>query len=151
MTSTRSTRLERGARGTNPRSHYDPFAVIQARLRPYPQARCELTQDAIVVHPVAATGFMVIFRELADSFQVACDGWYAHFEFADEAVTCFLDALSPATRLRVTLRGRTPCRWQLERRIAERWLPLVERARVWSPFWRHRSVVYLQNHLLEAA
>jgi hypothetical protein len=104
-----------------------------------------------VVHTVAATGFTVIFRELADSFQVVCDGWYAHFEFADEAVTCFLDALSRATRLRVTLRGPTPYRWQLERRVAERWLPLVERARVWSPFWRRRSVVYLQNQLLEAA
>lgn len=130
---------------------YDPFAVIQARLRPFPQARYEASENAIEVYPVAVGGFRVAFRELEDSFQVACDGWYAHFEFADEAVASFLQALSPAVRLRVVFRGQTPCRWQLEVRGAEHWQSLVERARPFTPFWRRASVVYLQNHLLEAA
>jgi hypothetical protein len=130
---------------------YDPFAVIQGRLRPFPHARYEASENSIEVYPVAIGGFRVVFRELEDSFQVACDGWYAHFEFADEAVACFLQALSPAARLRVVFRGQTPCRWQLEVRGAEHWRSLAERARLFTPFWRRASVEYLQNHLLEAA
>ena len=152
MTSTRLPRLPYAPRALRSRvPDYDPFAVIQGRLRPYPQAQYEASKNSIEVYPVTASGFRVVFRELEDSFQVACDGWYAHFEFADEAVACFLQALSPAARLRVVRRGQTPCRWQLEIREADSWRSLVERARVVAPFWRRRSIVYLQNHLLEAA
>lgn len=129
----------------------DPFAVIQARLRPYPQTQIESYANGIEVRPRKATGFPVTFAELDNGFRVTCDGWYAYFASADQALDCFFKALSPAARLRVTIRGSTRCRWRLELQTDSGWKPLVQRSRLAFPFWRRSEIRFLQNHLLEAA
>ncbi len=129
----------------------DPFDVIHARLRPFPQARVETYANGLEVQPLDALGFPVTFAEVDSGIRVTCDGWYGYFASPDQALKCFFQALSPAARLRVTIRGTTRCRWRLELESDNGWTPLVERARLAIPFWRRPAIHYLQNRLLEAA
>jgi hypothetical protein len=154
MSSNRRTWRPRRKAGTVPyRSpeEDDPLALILARLRPYPQAQLETYANGVEVVPPGPMGFPVTFAEVDGRFRVTCDGWYAYFRSPEEALTCFFKALSPAARLRLTLRGTTRCRWRLELQSVGGWAPLVERVRIAIPFWRRAEVRYLQNHLLDAA
>ena len=154
MAPKRRTRRPRKRPGTVPyrsADDDDPLAVILARLRPYPQAQVETYTNGVEVFPPGQRGFPVSIAELERGFRVTCDGWYAYFHSAEEALRIFFKALSPAARLRVTVRGTTRCRWRLELETIDGWRPQVERARLVIPFWRPAAVQYLQNHLLDAA
>jgi hypothetical protein len=138
-------------RVSKPREQSDPIALIQARLRKYPQARYDASIGGVVVFPIDASGFTVRFRDLGDHFRVECDGWRGEFAAADAAIECFVAALGAGARLHVRRRGRWPYRWQLQFARDGRWESLPEAGRLFFPFWRSSNLVYLQNRFLEAA
>jgi len=129
----------------------DPIALIQARLRKFPQARYDASRHGVVVFPVDASGFTVRFREFGGHFRIECDGWRGEFNELDPALECFFAALGPASRLLVRLRGRWPQGWQLQLSKDGHWVALHESIRLIFPFWLRADLVYLQNRLLEAA
>ena len=132
----------------------DPLAAIQAILRRYPQARCEDSPQHVTVFPADEQGFAVEFVVRESSpvrYAVNCDGWHKEFSALDEALACFTSALSESTRLEVTLRGSTPYRWTLQLRGRRGWESLGTTSTWQLAFWRSKRIMYLQNHLLEAA
>jgi hypothetical protein len=129
----------------------DPIAAIQARLRRFPQARVEATETRVTVFPLDSTGFTVGFQIHGDRYLVTCDGWHEEFEAQGPALDCFGMALSPAARLRVTQRGTFAYKWQCQILRDGAWCGTTETGLLFFPFWRRRTVVYLQNRLLTAA
>ena len=132
----------------------DPLAAIQAILRRYPQAKCEDSPQHVVVFPANDQGFAVEFvvRESHPvRYAVNCDGWHKEFSTLDDALGCFTSALSDSTRLEVSLRGSTPYRWTLQLRGPRGWQRLGTTSTWQLAFWRPKRIIYLQNHLLEAA
>jgi hypothetical protein len=87
----------------------------------------------------------------ATRFAVNCDGWHREFQDFDAALSCFTAALSDSTRLEVWLRGSTPYNWTLQRRAGRGWEDISAVSSWFVAFWHGRRIIYLQNHLLEAA
>ncbi|MBK6779902.1 MAG: hypothetical protein IPG75_10060 [Gemmatimonadetes bacterium] len=130
----------------------DPIAAIQAILRKFPQARVESSSTRVTVLPLDASGFRVTFEVRATGCHVACEGWHEEFAAQHPALRCFMFALSPAARLRVTRRGGFSYRWELQGRTDSGVWAGASEVRLWFfPFWAATEVVYLQNRLLEAA
>jgi hypothetical protein len=134
----------------------DPLAAVQGILRRYPQAKCQDSPEHVTVLPANDQGFAVEFvvqesRSQPTRYAVNCDGWHKEFSDFDEALSCFTSALSDSTRLEVWLRGSTPYSWTLQRRAPRGWESLGTASSWQLAFWRPRRVLYLQNHLLEAA
>jgi hypothetical protein len=129
----------------------DPIAAIQATLRKYPQAQVELSAKKVVVLPTESTGFAVTFEDLGGRYRVSCAGWHEDFKSSASASDRFALGLSSACRIKVWRRGGMAHRWQLEVRMRGQWVADgVVGLRIF-PFWRRAEIIYLQNHLLEAA
>jgi hypothetical protein len=132
----------------------DPLAAAQAILRNYPQARSEATGTEVTVYPVDASGFEVTLRSAGSLYEVCCGGWRQVVPDSRAALDLFLKALSPACRLKVTLRGGHGWRWQLQVMTGAEWRPLEEIRLLVFPFGGgldRDQIVYLQNRILEAA
>jgi hypothetical protein len=134
----------------------DPLAAVQAILRRYPQARCQDSPQHVTVLPANDQGFAVEFvvqesGSRPTRYAVNCDGWHKEFRDIDAALNCFIAALSDSNRLEVWLRGSNPYRWTLEHRARHGWESLGTISSWQLAFWRPRRILYLQNHLLEAA
>ena len=129
----------------------DPIAVIQAKPRRYPQARCEVSARRVLVYPVDSTGFEVAFYDLGGRYRVFYAGWHEEFTDSESALSCSTLGLSTACRLRVWRRGGVEYRWQLEAIKGGGWVADSAVGLLLYPFWRRLEIVYLQNRLLEAA
>ena len=104
--------------------------------------------DAIEVLPAGAEGFTVRLEVLGPrDFLVRYDGWRHRFDRAEDAYDCFEFGLSDSCRLKVTLRGERPVRWQVEKREFGMWVPGHADRRRLEPFWRRRHVEYRQNRI----
>jgi hypothetical protein len=109
------------------------------------------TGGSIEVHPADANGFTVGLCESAGEIVVSFEGWHEHFKAESEALNCFAFGLSESCRLRVAYRGAMPVSWAVECWRDERWIPDTETGLIFVPFWRSKSVRYLQNRWLPAA
>jgi hypothetical protein len=96
---------------------------------------------ALRVPPEAPDGFEVWIGP-GDAWQVAYDGWHADFRDAEQALACFLMGLTDGVRLRVTLRGGTAHKWEVETRDGK---TLGAVGRVAFAFWRRREVAVRGN------
>jgi len=129
----------------------DAIAAIKSKLAKYPQIRYAESDSSIEVQPADVSGFSVSLRQTGDHLTVAFEGWHEAFESETEALNCFAFGLSEACRLRVLYRGNSPVRWTVEAYRDGVWASDSETGLILIPFWRRKSVRYLQNRWLPAA
>lgn len=125
--------------------------TIRAKLQKYPQLRYDHTPDSITVEPASPDGFFVTLQEGGGSYTVSFDGWHEHFDSEAEALNCFAFGLSDECRLRVTSRGSSDYCWTVQHLVDGDWRDGSETGLIFFPFWRRRSVRFLQNRVLRAA
>jgi hypothetical protein len=104
------------------------------------------TQDTIVVHAPAPTGFDV---SISADLTVGYDGWHEHCETPEQALACFAFGFSDQCRLKVTYRGKFAHQWTLESLVDGQWVEDSSTGLLFFPFWRAPRVEYRQNGLLK--
>lgn len=113
----------------------------------------EATDDTIAVPPATDVGFAVRLQMVhARQYVVSFDGWRHTFDRAEDALDCFEYGLSDSCRLRVTLRGDRPVRWNVEKREFGMWVPGLHPTSTPSlAFWRPQRTEYRQNQVFRQA
>ena len=119
---------------------------ITERLKKYPHVRYSVTESSITVH--AQEGGFDVSVTIEGSITVGFDGWHEHFHDENDAFNCFSWGLSEECRLAVVRRGSTPVAWTTQSLVDDQWTDDSTTGLMFTPFWRPRSVVYLQNHLI---
>src|SRR4051812_39909162 len=105
--------------------------------------RAESTERTVTVPATTEDGFAVILEMHGDrEFDVHADGWSERFSRAEDAYDCFMFLLSEQGRLKVTMRGKTPAGWQIERREYGLWVPGRPVHRRLTPIWRRAHTVW---------
>ncbi|MBX9654814.1 hypothetical protein K2Y11_14475 [bacterium] len=122
------------------------FDAIKQKIATLPDVRYTESPGSITIQPMDDSGFEVVLVSSDDGYRVYFDGWHEEFTTDEEALKCVAFGLSGRCRLRVTLFGRTPVRWQLEFFENNHWQYDSEVGLFFIPFWRRRSVIYRQNH-----
>lgn len=149
-------------------------ARIEFALSPFPRVRhrWERTppQGGTAPFPILAIegsrdGFDLVVAFTPDGVLVLCptpdgnpEGWHSHAWRRDawETEAALLDdliafitlALSPRTRLKVSLRRGVPVRWRMEVREGEKWEGWEEVRLPSFPSWGRKKEVILQNDLV---
>lgn len=127
----------------------NPIEEIKARLTKYSEVAFRETSDSIEVLPRDESGFTVGLYVAEREAVVHFDGWHEHFSSAEDALECFAFGLSSACRLRVECRGMTAVKWTVESLDEGAWVEDGTTGLLLTPFWRSRSVLYKQNHLID--
>jgi len=125
-----------------------PIEEIKARLSKYPGVLVEADSHSVRVIPNSPTGFEVEFSMNRDSYIVAFEGWHENFADQTEALNCFAFGLSDKCRLKEYRRGNFPYKWTVEFLDGEQWTKESTTGLLLFPFWRKRTVRYLQNSLV---
>ena len=103
-------------------------------------ATFDASEDEVSLAPSAPDGFRVALRIRGpDVTRCIARGGFESFARPEDAFDCFLFALSDRCRLRITLRGATPVRWQVLRREDRHLGARPVRRRRLVPFWRGRA------------
>jgi hypothetical protein len=77
------------------------------------------------------------------------DMYHEHFEDEEDAIKCFMFGLSNKCRLRVEYWGNKAYRWIMEyKRENGEFEADYETGCLLKPFWKKKTVKYLQNHHL---
>ena len=100
---------------------------------------------AIAVAPSSPTGFEARAWAGDDGATVWLGGWHEHFDDEDLALKCFLWGLTDKCRLKVVFRGQMDCTWVTQGRRENAWEDDQVVGLILVPFWRRKSVRYLQN------
>jgi hypothetical protein len=129
----------------------DVIDQIKEKLSRYPDVRYVASKNAIDVHPIDDTGFVVGLRVDHGLFTVTFDsGWHEEFRSEAEALNCFAFGLSPECRLSIVYHGSTPTKWSVEYWRDRKWIPDSHVGLLLIPFWRPRRTVHRQNHVVLA-
>ena len=126
----------------------DVMETIKEKLRKYPHVTLEEGAGSIRVLPPDETGFTVALCADAGAFTVSFDGWHEDFDNENDALNCFAFGLSDKARLKALSRGGTDYHWTLESRQGDAWVADSSVGLFLFPFWRKRSVRYLQNSVI---
>ncbi|MEM9542361.1 MAG: hypothetical protein AAGA60_23065 [Cyanobacteria bacterium P01_E01_bin.42] len=122
---------------------------MRERLSKYPDISFEVTENSICVAPTNENGFSISMYVDRDEYEVYFEGWHENFQKPEQALECFAFGLSNSCRLKVIRRGNTPCQWTLESLENGTWIPDSQVGLLLVPFWRAKTVIYLQNNLIE--
>jgi hypothetical protein len=125
----------------------NPIEEIRTRLSKYKDAIVEADSDSVRVIPNSPSGFVVEFSVNGDTYTVAFEGWHENFVDQNEALNCFAFGLSNKCRLKEHRRGNFPYKWTVEFREGKQWTESTTGLLLF-PFWRKRTVRYLQNSLV---
>lgn len=108
----------------------------------------EVRDKLITVPAIDENGFDVSLRRDRGFCEVRFDAWHEIFEDEEEAIRCFLFGLSNECRLRVESAGDLPYKWTVEHEREGEWTADSTTGLLLFPFWRKRTVRYLQNDRL---
>jgi hypothetical protein len=123
--------------------------IIKDKLEKYPQLKYQVERNKISVEPLSSDGFSIWLIENNPGFTVGYDGWHEEVESKDEALNCFAFGLTDKCRLKVVMRGNTPCSWTLQSKVGNEWQDDSETGLFFVPFWRSKKIVYLSNPIVE--
>lgn len=118
------------------------------RLAQHPNVKYRVDGNWITILPTSNDGFEVCLSDDDGEYTVYYDGWHEHFDDASEALNCLAFGLSTDCRLKEYVRGGSPYKWTVEFKEDEKWVEEGTTALVFYPFWRRKSVRYLQNSLI---
>ena len=121
---------------------------LKQRLEGHPDIRFDASDKQLTIYAADENGFDISVIE--DNFEatVYFGGWHQHFDTTEEAIQCVGFGLSDECRIKVHRRGAKPYRWTLEYRDGDDWKFDGFTSQVFYPFWRAKSVTYLQNHFI---
>lgn len=122
--------------------------LLKIKLAEYPSIYYSISNDSLVVKPIAQNGFEVSLIEDVKESIVFYDGWHEHFETTEEAVKCFMFGLSNQCRIRVAKSGEFKHKWTLEAFEEGNWNSYNTIALIFYPFWRKESISFLQNNFI---
>jgi hypothetical protein len=121
---------------------------LKEKLAKYPTANCQIEADRIEVPPSSDDGFAVSLYDCGNETIVSYGGWHQHFQDVEEAQNCFAFGLSTRCRLAVHHRGGFEYKWTIQTKDKNgAWNNCDASALLFFPFWRKKSVKYLQNDL----
>ena len=120
---------------------------VKSKLEKYPHIKYEEDTNSISIHPENDSGFIVQFEENDSSYAVAFDGWHENFNDEEEALNCLAFGLSNACRLKITYRGTSPQKWEVQAKEDNKdsWYTDSQTGLILFPFWRKPTVTYKQN------
>ncbi len=122
---------------------------IENKLRKYPSARYLRVGETITVEATGEDGFSVWLTEKNPGYTVGYDGWHDEFEDEEDALEAFAFGLSDDCRLKVVRRGKSDCAWTVEGKNEDgNWIGDSTTGLLITPFWRKKSIAYLQNRLI---
>ena len=121
---------------------------VKKKLKKYAHIKYEATNSSITIFPTNDAGFIVGLEETDSGYTVSFEGWHEIFKGAEEALNCMAFGLSESCRLKITLRGSTPQKWEVEAKENNAWVTDSETGLLIFPFWRKAVVIYKQNNLL---
>jgi len=129
----------------------DLISELQALLRAYPQVRYAASTDRVTIYPLNPDGFEIGLVLAGRGATVTFEGWHQAFTEAADALAVIRLGLSQAARLEVHFRGTVPYRWTVQADRSGTWLNVSTVSRLLYPFWRSKTIRYLQNRVLKAA
>lgn len=121
---------------------------IKEKLRKYPHVTYELGKSSITVLPTSSKGFNVSLEITGMDHTVFFNGWHENFQREEEALDCFAFGLSDECRLKECRRGSFAYRWIVESKQEGEWVADSETGLFLVPFWRTKTIHYLQNDLI---
>lgn len=126
------------------------LADLTQRLERHSDIRFDSSDKRLTIRAKDESGFDITV--LDEEFQVTVyfEGWHNHFQNMEEALQCVGFGLSDKCRIKVDRRGTTAYRWTLEYRDGDNWKPDDSTSLVFYPYWKTKSVAYLQNHFITA-
>ena len=101
--------------------------------------------SSLTVRRLAPTGFDLTLHDDRVEWTVELDGAHVHFDSAEDALQCFLFALTPRCRVRVTEWGGVPSSWAFQASKDGRWESWHRTWVLVFPFWRRRATRVFQN------
>ena len=134
---------------SNSASHQSPIAGLKARLADHSGIRVEETSNSIRIFPSDETGFGIVFVDEGNRWTATFGGgWHEHFRSPKEAIECVGFGLSDRCRLRMDTRRGFAHRWTVEHFDGQAWQDQSTTGLMLFPFWRKKSVSYLQNSII---
>lgn len=124
------------------------LAELRQRLEGHPRIRFKSGDTQLTIYAKDESGFDITVIDEEFQVTVYFAGWHEHFDTMEEALQCVGFGLSDQCRIKVDRRGSTPYRWTLEYRDGEGWKFEGLTSLVLYPYWRRKSVGYLQNHII---
>lgn len=122
---------------------------VARELAKVPGLRFDVSEQRIRIEPLAEDGFPIeIFASGNGSYTVFFSAWHEEFLDEDSALDCFFFGLCEDCRLQVTARGRFDYCWTMQALEDGKWSSYSTTALLFFPFWRPKSVRYLQNRIL---
>ena len=112
--------------------------------------RYESDGSSITVFADSDNGFDVnLTIDGGNSYMVSFDAWHEETESEDEALNLFALGLSNECRLKEYQRGKYSYKWTMELLEEGQWSEYSTTSLLLFPFWKKRSVRYLQNGLVK--
>ncbi len=112
--------------------------------------RYESDGSSITVFANSDNGFDVnLTIDGGNSYMVSFEAWHEETESEDEAVNLLALGLSNECRLKEYRRGKYSYKWTMELFEEGQWAEYSTTGLLLFPFWRKRSVRYLQNDLVK--
>ncbi|MBX3439747.1 MAG: hypothetical protein KF861_19815 [Planctomycetaceae bacterium] len=123
--------------------------IAECVLR-FPELECLKFVDRIVAVTPDRNGFDVGLDYQKGVWTVNYDGWHDHFNTPEDAEKCFQFGLTGACRIKIEWRGKFPYRFTLQVpcRDGQSWCDESAAGRFLYPYWRYRTVTFLQNQLV---
>jgi hypothetical protein len=122
---------------------------IKAKLAKYPDTSFRIEGNSIFVCPEGENGFEVGLIQAEGEYTVCFEGWHETFSNENEALNCFSFGLSTKCRLKEFRYGDFAYKWVVESNQKGSWIEYGTTGLLLFPFWRKKSVVYLQNQLVD--
>lgn len=130
----------------------NPLESIKVKLKNYPSTSYEEGPGFIKVFPINPDGFSVSMYLQPKCIEVYFDdGWHEKFQDANEALDCFSFGLSENCRLKITTRGNSRHKWEVQFIKSEKWETESVTGLLIFPFWKKARVFYLQNKLIKSS
>jgi hypothetical protein len=124
------------------------LAELKQRLERHPDIRFKPGDKQLTIYAKDESGFDISVIDEGFEVTVYFGGWHQHFDTMEEAIQCVGFGLSDECRIKVERRGAKPYRWTLEYRDGDDWKFDGLTSLVFYPYWRRKSVSYLQNHFI---
>lgn len=120
------------------------------KLKKYPEAEYNLTDNSIVIKPKNDSGFPVTLTSNGyNHYTVSFDFWHEEFTKEEDALNCFVFGLSQECRLKLTKRGNKPYKWTVEFKDSETWKEDSTTGLFNLTLWRRKTIEYLQNDFIK--
>jgi len=127
----------------------ESIKILIRKIEKYTDAKFKTEDDYLEVIPQNNEGFPVGIYDCGNELTVSYGGWHTQFTDQNEALDCFVFALSKQCRLEVYFRGSYEYKWTVQHLDNEKWNDVDTTVQIFVPFWRPKYIKYLQNTLWE--